>query len=266
MRFGDPRASALAIATKGFHMQSDFELLAQPGRRRHGRAQQPNTNLDQVNLGFGGIRARYRKFPGRVLRLVDPFSIALVHFGSPLQYENWLLRRFEPSVVFLDHRRDEWSVLHRGKLLKVHPHLHWAGPAMKGCLEMVAEAGKELAPRSLETLDIVARAHGFLPSVRTTHQIRAQPALLDLLDRARQLVTLHMRDVHGGALRQLVQSRLRNCGQIRRGDLLAELGADVDEAVAPAVDAVLFLLRQTADVRFDLEGGCYGNHTVIESA
>lgn len=246
-------------------MHTAFDLPAQ-GRLRRGRGQNPDPNLDQVNLGFGGIRARYRKFPGRVLRLVDPFSAELVHFGSPLQYENWLLRRFDPSVVFLDHRRDEWSVLHRGKLLMVHPHLHWAGWAMKGCLEMVAEPGKELKARSLETLDIVARAHGLVPSARTTNQVRAQPDLLDFLDRTRQLVTLHLREVHSGGLGNRVLSQLRGGRPKRRGDLLVELGADVDETLAPAVDAVLFWLRQTAAVRFDLEGGRYGNHTVIEAA
>jgi hypothetical protein len=264
--FGDARVSARVFATKGFPMDFDVNLPDLQGRRSHGRTQQPDPNMDEVNLGFGGIRARYRKFPGRVLRLVDPFSIQLVHFASPLQYENWLLRRFEPSVLFLDHRREEWSVLHHGKLLKVHPHLHWGGPAMKGCLELVAHAGKEFAPRSLEALDIVARAHGCVPSVRTTDQIRAQPALLDFLDRTRQVLTLHMREAHNGALRQSVLAQLRNCRQTPRADLVKEFGAEADEAAAPAIDAVLFLLRQTAMVRFDLEGGCYGNHTIIEAA
>ncbi len=123
-------------------------------------------SFDGTKFGFAGIRARYRDRPGRRLRFLDPFNAELVDFGSPLFYENWLLRRFDPSIVFLDASEDAFEVLHHGRQLSVKPQLHWAGWSRRGTLELVADAGREIPTERAAGAAIVARAHGLSLSLR----------------------------------------------------------------------------------------------------
>jgi hypothetical protein len=213
-------------------------------------------------FGLGGLKGRYAIDRGRLIRFVDPFTGVLLWHGDPLQYENWLLRRFDPSIATLDARRLEWSALHHGQLLTTRPSLHWAEPGVPGTLEIVVRAGHQPNARTLHTLDIVARAHGMKPSARTTAQIRSNTALLDTLDVARQRMVIHAQAVRDPALSQLVLDALIQAST--PGQLLARLLAVRAATTACEVQALVFWLRQLRQVEVTLKGGRYDEDTVIQ--
>jgi hypothetical protein len=231
--------------------------------RKAGVLQDAVPSFDTANFGFRGIRARYRDKPGRLLRSVDPFAGELVEFSSPLQYENWLLRRFDPSIIYLDSSHDSWEVLHGGDQLAIRPDLHWAGWSDRGFLEIVEEPGRKVSNAVLDSLAIIANAHGLKPLVRVAAQVRADPDLLDFLDRTRQNLVLFMREIRDTGLRKSVLTAVGQGPSTTRADVVADLAGRIDEST---IDAVLFWLRQSGVVHFDITGGVYDDRTAIAAA
>jgi hypothetical protein len=219
-------------------------------------------SFDDAKFGFRSIRARYHDNPGRRLRAIDPFAGQLVEFSTPLQHENWLLRRFDPSVIYIDPSHDSWEVLHLGEQLSIRPDLHWAGWADKGFLEIVEEPGRKVSNAVLDALAIIANAHGLKPMVRVAAEVRADPELLDFLSRMRQRLVHYMREIRDTGLRRSVLAAAGRPGATR-ADVVAALGKYVNE---DAVDAVLFWLRQTGAVHFDINGGRYDDRTAVSAA
>ena len=219
-------------------------------------------SFDDARFGFRSIRARYRDKPGRLLRAIDPFAGELVEFSTPLQYENWLLRRFDPSVIYIDPSRDSWEVLHCGEQLSIKPHLHWAGWVDKGFLEIVEEPGRKVSNAVLDALAIIARAHGLAPLVRVASEVRADPELLDFLDRARQNLVFYMHEIRDTGLRRSVLAIARRPGATR-ADVVTAMSRYLNEQ---AVDAVLFWLRQSGTVHFEIKGGRYDDRTAVSAA
>lgn len=238
--------------------------FAQLNKRKPGSIEHFPASFDDTRFGFKGIQSRFRDKPGRLIRAIDPFSCELVEFSTPLQYENWLLRRFDPRVIYLDPSRDEWDVLHHGQQLEVKPHLHWAGWSDKGFLELVAEPGRDVSNAMLDTLEIVARAHGLTPVIRVAADIRSQPKLLDFLDRTRQMLMMHIYEMRDAAVRKSVFSYVSGQPQVTRGEVLAVCAEQGTTELA--VDCVLFWLRQTGALHFDVTGGRYDDRTLICAA
>ena len=239
---------------------------AWPGASVRGPLKAETRSFDDVKFGFAGIRARYRENPGRMLRCIDPFSLEPVVFATPLQYENWLDRRFDGSIVYVDPSRDDWEVLHHGQQLSVSPHLHWAGWSDKGVLEMVIEPGRESSYQAIETLETVARAHGLKSSVRLAVDIRRDPKLLDLLDRVRQKLVCHMDVVRDASVRGYVLDAVKNEQVSCRGDVMSTCIGRPHDLSRDSVDAVLFWLRRVGAVQFDIVEGRYDDRTAISAA
>ena len=246
------------MTTPSAHSEAATKLVSGTGRVRHSVP-----SFDGVKFGFSGIRARFRDKPGRLLRCIDPFSCEPVEFASPIQYENWLLRRFDPSIVYLNATQDRWEALHRGRLLAVKPHLHWARSSGANHLEIVAVPGKDVSTAILDALQIVAHSHGLKPGIRTATEIRKEPVLLDFLDRTRQRLVLHMREMRDVGVRNSILATFRARLELRRGDVLSECVAAPARIEAEIVDSALFWLRQTRALQFDFEGGRYDDQTVI---
>lgn len=214
-------------------------------------------------FGFGGAKDRYRNHPGRVIRCVDPFSGVVEAFSSPIRYENWLLRRFDPAIVYLNASGDEWSILRRGELLSLSPPLVWAPMSKRGTLELVAEAGRDVPASLSRRLEIVAEAHHMGACIRHGDEVRRSPALLDLLDRVRQLLALHRRDLESEPWRERVLEHVHAARICTRAELIADVQSRFTDCPVQLLDAALFSLRQYLQISFDLEGGVYGAATVI---
>jgi len=231
-----------------------------------GRLRTSVQSFDDFKFGFSSIRARYRDNPGRMLRCIDPFSCEALVFGSPTQYENWLIRRFDPLVVYVDSSRDRWEVLNHGQQLSISPHLHWAGWTDRGVLEMVIEPGREVSSAVVEAVTVVARAHGLTASLRLAADIRSDPDLLNLLDRMRQKLVCHIDIVRDASVRGQVLAAVSAKPNCTRGDLIAGC-SDSDPGLSPdAIDAVIFWLRRIGAVHFDFVGGRYDDRTTIRAA
>lgn len=237
-----------------------------PGSSVRGPLRETPRNFDDVKFGFSGIRARYREHPGRMLRNIDPFSLETIVFATPLQYENWLDRRFDPAIVYVDPSRDSWEVIHHGQLLTVCPHLHWAGWSDKGVLEMVVEPGREGSYEVLETAEIVAKAHGMKASLRLATEVRRDPARLDLLDRIRQLLVVHADVVRNQWARSYVLRALKDERLSSRGAVMSACIGAPHHLSREAVDAMLFWLRRLGSIHFEIVGGRYDDRTAITAA
>jgi len=214
-------------------------------------------------FGFGGAKARYKDHPGRVIRCMDPFSGNVEAFKSPLKYENWLLRRFDPQVDYLNASGDTWAILAAGEQIQVKPQLVWAHAGQRGLLEIVEEPGRPIAEGQARALQLVARAHQMRSSIRRVHEIRDSLRLLELLDRIRQCMALHYTDLREEPWTERIAEHVNEHRRYTRGDLLAELLPRFPGCTEQLVDSALFWLRQHQHVIFDIEGGAYGNATVI---
>lgn len=214
-------------------------------------------------FGFGGAKARYRNHPGRVIRCVDPFTGAIEAFKTPLQYENWLLRRFDPQVIYIDASGDEWSILSTGSLLSIKPHLVWARQGERGCLEMVCEPGRDISQRDKDVHQQIARAHRMDASIRHADQIRESLPMLELLDRMRQVMALHYNDLRNEPWTARLAEHVESLGPCTRADLVCDFTTRFAGCSAQLVDAALFWLRQYQHIFFDIEGGAYGDATII---
>ena len=47
---------------------------------------------------WGGLSRRYKFHHGGAYRAIDPVDGGRVSFGRPVLFDNWLLRRFDPSI------------------------------------------------------------------------------------------------------------------------------------------------------------------------
>ena len=225
-----------------------------------------NKTFDTVRFGFTSVRARYRDNPGRMLRCIDPFSLEKLIFSTPLQYENWLLRRFDPAVIYLNSSRDSWEVLHHGHLLAIKPHLHWAGWSDRGVLEIVVEPGQEALFSSAEKLEIIARTYHMRASLRLAAEVRSAPKLLDLLNRMRQRLVFHADIVRNASVTEHVLQAVKSAPVVTRGDVMSACMGSAYDLTRDGVDAVLFWLRRVSGVQFDIEEGGYDDRTTITAA
>lgn len=217
----------------------------------------------QKLFGFGGAKARYREHPGRAIRSIDPFSGDIATFKSPAKYENWLLRRFDPQVDYLNASLDIWSILSAGVPVQVRPHLVWAQAGRRGVLELVEEPGRPIPQQQTVTLQLVARAHQMGASIRRIDEIRGSLRLLELLDSIRQIMVLHYTDLRDEPWTERICELIKMNPQCSRGDLLAELLPRFAGCTEQLVDASLFWLRQHQHIFFDIDGGAYDDATVI---
>ena len=224
------------------------------------------SSFDDVKFGFSAIRERYKESRGRMLRCIDPFSLETLVFSSPLQYENWLDRRFNPSIVYVDSSRDSWEVLHHGQQLSIEPHLCWAGWSNIGVLELVVEPGRQATYAAVETLETIARAHHMKPSVRMALDIRRDTKRLNLLDRIRQTLVNHSDVVRDDLIRDYVLHALKSKPVVSRGDLMSACVGGRYDLTRDAADAVLFWLRQVNGVQFEIAEGRYDDLTAICAA
>lgn len=214
-------------------------------------------------FGFGGAKARYRNHPGRVIRCIDPFTGSIEAFKSPLKYENWLLRRFDPTVAYLNTSADEWSVLQIGTLLTIKPHLVWARLGERGTLETVVEPGRGQSHADVAAHRVVAEKHQMRAAFRTVEQVRESRPMLELLDRIRQTMALHYVDLREEPWTARIAEHVGATRRCTRQDVVTEFTGLFGACSPQLVDAALFWLRQYQHVFFDIEGGAYGNATVI---
>jgi len=187
-----------------------------------------------------------------------------VVFNSEPVYLNWLLRRFDTAVQDIDARREPWSALHRGKHVEVRPHLFVRWKNQVPSLEIVATSERALSSRSLEALEIVARAHGLEASVRKAWDIQTNNALLELFEWALQLVCLYARHERLRWMEEELAYLLRSSGPWNRAAIHSAARCQYKQCEIELVDAALMKLRHAGKIRLDLSNGEYGNGSIIE--
>lgn len=144
-----------------------------------------------TRFGFTSIKDRYSKSRRGLERVIDPFSRSLLQFREPLVYDNWLLRRFDGSIRFVDAHEATWSALCHGELVEVKPHLHWISTGGRGHLELVASRGSAAGPKAARALVAVCTAHQLQPVLRTEAAIRSSLEHLQRLDLVRHELVLN---------------------------------------------------------------------------
>lgn len=223
-----------------------------------------NSESSLPDFSIGGLKGRFASGKTKRIGRYDPFANESVTFGSELVYQNWLLRRFDTTVLDIDARREPWSALYRGKHVEVRPHLFVRWKNQPPCLEIVATNERASNSRSLEALEVVARAHGIEASVRTVGDILANCELLYLLEWALQRVCLYARHEGLQWMEKELGFLLRSSGPWNRAAVVSAARCQHNQCEIALVDAALMKLRHAGKIRLDLSSGEYGNGSIIE--
>jgi hypothetical protein len=209
---------------------------------------------------FGGLKYRYAKRPRGDSRAFDPLRRKAVSFATELKYENWLLHWAEPSIRRLDTSPERLRCLDHGRSVSIAPDLVVVrGGVELQCVVPSMDVGAVTKEKSLER---VAQAYGYSWELRTREQIRANPLLLDNLERFRQSAMVCV-DEPLDELRQVVKAALPANSRMSIRDLREAIKfAETDSRL----DAVLIHMHWTEDVHMNLEEFRYDEATVSRDA
>jgi hypothetical protein len=209
---------------------------------------------------YGGLKRRYLKRPRGDSRLFDPLRREPVSFRTDLEHENWLLHWAKPDVTGFVFDPERVRCLDHGLTVSIVPDLVVICDGVQlQCVVRTLDAAALETGRSLER---VANAYGCSWALRTREQIRANPLLLDNLERLRQAAMVCV-DEPLDELRRQVEEALPESLAISVHDLrnLLEL-AQQD----PRLDAVLIHMHWIGQVHINLEELRYDEATVSRGA
>lgn len=133
---------------------------------------------------FGGLKYRYIKRSRGDTRSFDPLRREPVSFSTELEYENWLLHWAQPDVVGFVFDPERFRCLDHGRTVSIVPDLVVVRGDVQ--LQCVVRTLDEAAVKTEKSLERIAQAYGCSWALRAREQIRANPLLLDNLERLRQ--------------------------------------------------------------------------------
>ncbi|WP_374662274.1 hypothetical protein [Inhella sp.] len=216
-----------------------------------------------IRFGFTSIKDRYSKSKRGLERFIDPFSRSILQFRDPLVYDNWLLRRFDSSIRFVDAHQATWSALCHGELVEVKPHLHWISTTGRGHLELVVSRGRAAGPKAARALIAVCTAHQLQPVLRTEAVIRSSLEHLQRLDLVRHELALNTQltqEVHPlYAVQQLIMNE-RSVMVVDVVRVLATVGWSLSDMM---VTALLLYWRQIGQVWLIDDAGRISENTSV---
>jgi hypothetical protein len=206
---------------------------------------------------YGGLNWRYREFEWARAECMDPLRKCSVAFRTELHYENWLLHWAIPEVKNLVPNSVSLTCLDYGVRRSIKPDLQFRRDGIE--IQIVVPRHSSAYESRIYTLQRVAAAHDFQWSVRTPKLIRADPFLLDNLDRLRRSAMLYV-DQRGEPVWSFVESFFDRTAVATRAELRERVGKKIPDG---QVDAVLIRMHALGQVKIDLTEKLYGEDTKI---
>ncbi|MFM0196828.1 hypothetical protein PQQ65_27370 [Paraburkholderia strydomiana] len=209
---------------------------------------------------FGGLKYRYVKRPRGDSRAFDPLRKEPVSFSTELKYENWLLHWAEPEVSGLTTSPERLRCLDRGQTVSITPDLLVIRAHVE--IQCVVRSMHGNAIETEKSLERVAQAHGCLWTLRTREQIRANPLLLDNLERFRQSAMICV-DEPLDELREKINAALPKNSTVSIGDLREAVKCEDGDS---RLDALLIRMHWNKHVQINFKEFRYDDATVSSSA
>lgn len=224
----------------------------------------PHILPGSLHAGFSGIRDRYRRHRGGVVRFLDPLGAGIVSVPTPVHYDAWLTRFLDPRVKQLAVPLEPLIAVIRGQIVMAQPHLQWRADDAAVVVEAIntAPAGTRSHGVAADRLRQVAAAHQLRCVVRSAADVRLNPILLCNLDYARQCMCLEP-PPRRRAVEMRVCERLKAYGAQSRAEILAALSALGWQALPQCMDSVLFDLHHRGLIHIELENVRYGNDSLV---
>lgn len=210
---------------------------------------------------FGGLRKRYKAFPNGMVEALDPVSADIVAFKTELQYDNWLLRRFDPAIQDLDIRPKRLAQMRNGKRTESQPALAFRNEKGPRIVEWVVAKGS-VEPCDLEAVVPFEKSHRVKVSVRARDTIRGNQVLLANLDHVRQTLAMHV-NVDLAAEQRATLQALQEKREMELALLLARAQSQSNAALSVRVEAALLRLFADGTVKLNLSEVPYGTKTII---
>ncbi|SHN13551.1 hypothetical protein [Rhizobacter sp. OV335] len=200
---------------------------------------------------YGGRKGRYKLGFKRILELFDPWEHRTLQFRDEWSQDLWLLRRSDLTVksIVVDPKPLEYLSL---------------GIRRRGVADLAIEVPRgtvyEALGRGPDASDAechaelhrAAELHGVRSSVVPLAELRGRSNLIQNMEHVRQvLVMWHDRDL--SAVQHGVLDALKG-GALTRVALRAELSEQAGEAAVQGLDAAIFRLHFSRQVRVDLDG------------
>lgn len=205
---------------------------------------------------FGGLKHRYTKRPRADSRSFDPLRLEHVSFPTELKYENWLLHWADPGITKLVCTSERLRCLDHGRSVSIVPDLVVVrGDVQLQCVVLLMDA---TAVHTGKSLELVAQAYGCSWALRTRDQIRANPLLLENLERLRQSAMVCV-DEPLDALRSEIETVLPDNAPLSIRDLRQALNFPETDS---RFDAALIHMHWTGHVHINLEEFRYDDATV----
>lgn len=226
------------------------------------RGEATNSMAD-APAGFGGLAA-LRKLGKdgylKVVRVEDPFQGGRLHFPLPLACENWLVSCFGRSLnctvptspmVVLDH----------GRVLQARAALvlQTSGQPIADFVVKHHDAKSDEAWRQFQ---VIARAHGFQPELRTIEHIRRHPLRIRNLDTMRSHLVEHIRDIRFQLATPLVAQFVREQGHTTMRELCMAISHD--QLPAEAVECAAIQLYRFGLIDLNVSEASYGPRTILQ--
>jgi hypothetical protein len=197
---------------------------------------------------FGGLKRRYAKHPRGESRCFDPLRQKHVSCSTELKYENWLLHWAESGISELETSCDRMQCLDHGQSVSIVPDLIVVRDGIRE-LQCIVRSTDKALERITRSLERVALAYGHAWALRTLDQIRANPVLLDNLERFRQCATIYV-DEPLGHLRSAIEAALPNRDSLAIRDLRRILNFPLTDQ---SFEAALIQLHWTRHIHINFE-------------
>ncbi len=207
----------------------------------------------------GGLAWRYKDHSKGVRRLVDPITNQSVAFASDLVFENWLLHRFDPQIVELEHSPSPIEVTSpTGVPHRAAAHLRLTRKDGRRELHLVF---KSKAPEGQRrALTSIAKALGGVLVLRSRAEIRLDVVATTNLRYLRQVMT--MWGSEGSQIDAAVSEQLSSAGCLVR-EQLTRAHPQLDPGL---IDSRLGYMHCRGDLVIQFSGSTYGDGTVIVRA
>jgi hypothetical protein len=208
---------------------------------------------------YGGRKGRYKPGFPRILELFDPWECRTHQFRDEWSQDLWLLRRSDLTV----------------KSIKVHPKpLEYLsrGIRRRGVADLAIEVPGGMVYEALDRapdasdadrhaeLHRAAELHGVRSSVVPLAELRGRSNLIQNMERVRQVLVMWLdRDL--SAVQDGVLGALKR-GALARAALRVEVSGQAGEDAVQGLDAAIFRLHFSRQVRVDLDGR-YDDDSVI---
>ena len=207
---------------------------------------------------WGGLVKRYQGFPHGTKRLIDPISGAPVAFADDLIYENWILHRFNPSVVALHSSPLPIEVEAGEVTISAVAQLDLRRKCGRRELHLVCKTTPSRPKR--RALQAVADALNANLIVRPRELIRRDPVLVSNLRHLRQVMTKWAG--HGHEIDAEIARLLTTVGSADRLTVVQALAHFEPDLI----DSRLGHMHCAGRVLLQLSGSMYGNRTDVASA